>query len=105
MVPAELVERWEAAYRRYRDVSESAASSVATVRIAARAMAVASRDVAVAWRQLSLQPGLPWWILAAVGSAAQSFEFQASDWISRADQLRASDYADATGPLSIVIEP
>jgi hypothetical protein len=99
MVPADLVERWEVAYRRYCDVVESARSSVATARIAARALAVASRDVAVAWRQLGLQPGLPWWALAAVGSAAQAFELQAEEWINRADQTRPVDFGGPTRPL------
>jgi hypothetical protein len=94
MVPADLIERWEAAYRRYCDVS-----SVATVRITARAMAVASRDVAIAWRQISLQTGLPWWTLAAVGSAAQAFELQAGEFFIHADQT--VDHSELTAPLSV----
>lgn len=100
MVPEDLVARWEDAYRRYVEVSVSASSSVATIRIAARAIAVASRDVAVAWRQLGLQPGLPWWVLAAVGAAAQAFEFQAHEWSDRAEQTRPVDYSSLTQPIS-----
>lgn len=84
MVSDQLVQRWELAYRRYGDVSESVAFAVAGDRDVAASMATASWDVAVSWRNLAAEGGIPWWALAAVGAAAQSFEFQARDWNARA---------------------
>jgi hypothetical protein len=86
MVPDKLVERWEAAYRTYSSASKLAASSVAGDRVAARAMAVASWEVAAVWREMESLSDLPWWALAAVGAAAQAVEFQARDWTARASE-------------------
>lgn len=60
MVSDELVQRWELAYRRYGEVSESVASAVAGDRDMAAAMATASWDVAVSWRNLAAEGGIPW---------------------------------------------
>ena len=51
---------------------------------AAREMASASWSVAAAWRQIATATTLPWWILAALESAAAAFESQARDWETRA---------------------
>ena len=85
MVPEDLVQRWEAAYRRYGEASKMSAVSPAGDRDVARAMVLASHDVAVAWRAMESIPDLPWWTLAAVGAAAQAFEFQAREWSVRAE--------------------
>jgi hypothetical protein len=85
MMPEHLVSRWEAAYRQYGQASRSAASSVAGDRNAAQAMASASWEVAAVWREMESLSDLPWWVLAAVGAAAQAFEFQARDWNARAE--------------------
>jgi hypothetical protein len=83
MVPDELVRRWERAYRRY--VEASKASMVAGDQQAARQMALASRQVAVIWQEIDARSDLPWWMAAAVSTAAQAFEFQARDWTARAE--------------------
>jgi hypothetical protein len=85
MLPEQLVQRWETVYRLYGQASKCAADSVAGDPDAARAMASASSDVAEVWREIETLPDLPWWLLAAVGAAAQAFEFQARDWNARAD--------------------
>ena len=46
-------------------------------------MASASWSVAAAWRQIATATTLPWWILAALESAAAAFESQACDWEAR----------------------
>jgi hypothetical protein len=84
MVPDDLVERWQAAYRDYGRASQVVATTEPGNRDAARMMAAASRDVAAGWRVLGEAPGLPWWTSAAVGAAVQAFEFQARDWEARA---------------------
>jgi hypothetical protein len=67
MVAQDLVVAWEDAYRRYEnavgnDVTET------------------SRAVAGAWHELATCADLPWWLSAAVRSAAEAFEHQAADW-------------------------
>ncbi|TDP96223.1 hypothetical protein EV186_104205 [Labedaea rhizosphaerae] len=84
MVPDELVQQWQAAYRSYGHASQMVAMAEPGDRNAARSMAAASRDVAVCWKELGAAPGLPWWTSAAVGAAVQAFEFQARDWEARA---------------------
>jgi hypothetical protein len=39
-----------------------------------------SREVAIAWRSLAESTRLPWWLRAAVYSAAEAFEQQAEAW-------------------------
>lgn len=68
MVAQDLVVVWEDAYRRY----ESAAVG--------NDVTEASRAVAGAWHELATCVDLPWWLSAAVRSAAQAFEHQAADW-------------------------
>ena len=67
MVAQELVVAWEDAYRRY----ESAEGDDVTE---------ASWAVAGAWHNLAACAELPWWLSAAVRSAAQAFEHQAKAW-------------------------
>lgn len=74
MALGERVIVWEDAYRRYQS---SAGPNVV----------VTSRAVASAWRSILQVAELPWWLLAAVGSAAEAFERQAEEW--EADAARA----------------
>ncbi|TNC20984.1 hypothetical protein [Amycolatopsis alkalitolerans] len=71
----QLIEVWEDAYRRY-----CAAAGPNVVET--------SRAVAGAWRQLDTAGELPWWLRAAVRSAAEAFEQQAESW-EAADPARA----------------
>src|SRR3569833_236833 len=75
LAPGHLVEAWEAAYRRYGDLSTRAGDQ-ADGR-PAQALAAASDDVAAAWRDLASQGQLSWWVLAAVTAAIEGFEWQA----------------------------
>ncbi|OLF18923.1 hypothetical protein [Actinophytocola xanthii] len=84
MVSEELVKRWEALYGAYGVASKSVATTEPGDRAVARRMARASADVAAAWREMAAQPGMAWWAVAALGTAAQAFEFQARDWAARA---------------------
>jgi hypothetical protein len=43
-------------------------------------MAAASWAVAAAWRQIAAATRLPWWVLAAIESAAGAFEAQAREY-------------------------
>lgn len=63
MTSEKLVSAWEEAYREYMDPErmEVADTSVA---------------VATAWRELAADTELPWWLYAAVNSAAEAFEHQ-----------------------------
>jgi len=65
-VPEALVRNWEAVYGRYlaaqADRAETARLSV---------------DVAAAWQAIAAIPGLDWWLVAALRTAAEAFERQA----------------------------
>lgn len=87
-VSEDLVRRWEAAYRRYGEASKASAATSASDPDAARAMVITSQEVAWAWRALESALDMPWWMAAAVGAAAQAFEFQARDWAGRAEGWR-----------------
>lgn len=87
-VPERFVRTWEQAYRTYGEASELAALSQHDPRIAQR-MASASRHVASAWRNIATVRDLPWWVLAALESAAEAFEAQSATWASRANSDRA----------------
>ncbi|HVK24987.1 MAG TPA: hypothetical protein VM677_26815 [Actinokineospora sp.] len=84
-VSDELDRRWQAAYRAYEHASAEVARSGADDRGAAHAMAVTSWDVAVLWREIADSPYLPWWVLAAVHSAAETFEHQSREWNARSN--------------------
>jgi hypothetical protein len=77
--------RWVAAYQEYHRVGQTADAS--PCRAAAHAVATASWDVASAWRELEATPGLPWWVAAAVNTAAAVFEEQARAWTAHAKVL------------------
>jgi hypothetical protein len=64
MVVQDLVATWEDAYRRYAGAVEEDVTKT-------------SWAVANAWRELAARTELPWWLSAAVRSAAQAFEHQA----------------------------
>ncbi|OQO93021.1 hypothetical protein B1813_13040 [Saccharomonospora piscinae] len=84
MATKKQVRAWEDAYRRYGTASERVARTRRIDTQAAHDMAAASRDVASAWRSIASGPDLPWWLLAALDSAAQAFEQQSRDWHERA---------------------
>ncbi len=63
MVAEKLVSAWEETYREYMD---GARTDVADTSVA----------VATAWRALAENVELPWWLFAAVNSAAEAFEHQ-----------------------------
>src|SRR5262245_9110727 len=67
MVAQNLVVAWEDAYRKYGHAVENDVTET-------------SRAVAGAWRELAACVELPWWLSAAVRSAAQAFEHQAEAW-------------------------
>src|SRR2546427_4243659 len=77
VTPTELVRAWETAYTRYATAPDTELS-------------VVSREVASAWRDLATVPGLSWWLLSAVLSAAEAFEVQADEWesCSRTQEMR-----------------
>jgi hypothetical protein len=71
---------WETAYRQYGRAWEMTARCGKGDPAAAREMAAASWAVAAAWRQIADATRLPWWVLAAIESAAGAFESQARDY-------------------------
>lgn len=80
MVSEDLIRAWEDAYRRY---GSAAGANVAP----------ASRAVALAWRDIACTSKLPWWVLAAVESAAEAFEDQAEQWEARARKTAKSSWS------------
>lgn len=84
------VRAWEGAYRRYGRAWEGTARSPKGEPATAREMASASWAVAAAWRQIAVVTTLPWWMLAALESAAAAFESQARDWETRAKSQKSS---------------
>ncbi|RLK61168.1 hypothetical protein CLV68_1685 [Actinokineospora cianjurensis] len=70
-MPTELVERWEAAYSRYDGGH-------------LHDMAEVSATVGTLWREMATAvPGSPWWLVAALVTAAEAFEAQSRDWAGR----------------------
>jgi hypothetical protein len=63
MASEKLVSAWEEAYQQYTDAAKA--------NVADTSVAVAS-----AWRALAENTELPWWLFAAVNSAAEAFEQQ-----------------------------
>ena len=80
MASAKSTRVWEAAYRQYGRAWETTARSGKDNPVAAREMAAASWAVAAAWRQIATATTLPWWVLAAIESAAGAFESQAREY-------------------------
>ncbi len=74
---------WEAAYRQYGRAWETTARCGKSDPAAAREMAAASWAVSAAWRQIAAATRLPWWVLAAIESAAGAFESQAREYENR----------------------
>jgi hypothetical protein len=74
------IRAWEAAYRQYGHAWETTARCGKSDPTAARDMAAASWAVAAAWRQIASATRLPWWVLAALESAAGAFESQAREY-------------------------
>ncbi|WP_020670411.1 hypothetical protein [Amycolatopsis nigrescens] len=84
MVELELVQAWESAYRQYTAMSATVNRFPSVDQRLAWEMAAASAAVASAWRALECDGFHPWWLTAAVRSAAEAFEGQAQDWEERA---------------------
>jgi hypothetical protein len=103
MVPENMIERWEAAYRRYGNASRASVNG--GDQSAAREMAEASREVAEAWREMERVSGLSWWVAAALVAAAQAFEAQARDWSARAEFAWPLDVSRQTVRLSTRARP
>jgi hypothetical protein len=82
-VPEQVVRAWEGAYRQYGQVNEMVTRMSADDPVGAWHMATVSWAVANAWREIATVSRLPWWLLAAVESAAEAFEAQARDWEAR----------------------
>jgi hypothetical protein len=82
-VPEQVVRAWEGKYRQYGQVNEMVSRMPTDDPVAAWHMATASWAVANAWREIATVSRLPWWLLAAVESAAEAFEAQARDWEAR----------------------
>ena len=79
-VPEKPIRVWETAYRQYGHAWETTARCGKSDPTAARDMAAASWAVAAAWRQIASATRLPWWVLAALESAAGAFESQAREY-------------------------
>lgn len=69
LVSDELVQRWEALYGRYL---AAPAGGVESARLSA--------EVAAAWREIAAVPGLAWWLVAGLRTAAEAFDRQAARW-------------------------
>ncbi|HEX6355588.1 hypothetical protein [Actinophytocola sp.] len=67
LVDKDPIAAWEHAYRAYENAAETDVAST-------------SRAVAAAWRGLTESTDLPWWLLAAVCTAAEAFDHQAEAW-------------------------
>ena len=88
-VPAELVARWEAAYRRYTELARTARGRRGDV-ASSETLVAASWEVATAWRDIATTAPLPWWTLAALRAAADAFEHQAHHWHAAMDRNEES---------------
>lgn len=78
LVSTKVLSAWEAAYRRYGRASDDMARSPRRDVRAVRELTDPSRAVDFTWRAITSDPQLPWWVVAAVSSAAEAFEEQAS---------------------------
>lgn len=77
LVSTKVIGVWEDAYRRYGRASEVVARCRGGDVAAVQELIAASRAVAGAWRTIAAQAELPWWIVAAIESAAEAFDGQA----------------------------
>lgn len=85
-VPEKSIRAWESAYQQYGRAWETTARCGKSDLTAARDMAAASWAVAAAWRQIASATRLPWWVLAALESAAGAFESQAREYETGSSQ-------------------
>jgi len=76
VMPDALKAALEATYRDYAVVASSPAGTPTERREVARR----SGAVAVVFRDMAAVPGLEWWIMAALATAAEAFQQQAQDW-------------------------
>jgi len=79
----DLTARWELAYDHYRRASEWARRAPENPD-AAKDMARTSWEIAELWRALTGVPGLAWWMVSALRTAANAFDTQAMEWHERA---------------------
>jgi hypothetical protein len=79
VIPADLVARWEAAYFEYTKAVQRVQGEPHSAD-AAQGLARTSWEVAELWRALAGGPGLGWWAVAALHTAANALEHQAHDW-------------------------
>jgi hypothetical protein len=98
LVSAEKVSAWEHAYRRYTQALDVVGCSQDADHGVVDELVSASRLVATAWRAIAVQTELPWWMAAAVESAAEAFDGQADQdqaglglVVSQPRQLRATE--------------
>lgn len=75
-VPEDLVQRWEAVYGLYLSAPAGRAEP-----------ARLSAEVASAWRDIAAVPGLAWWVVAGLRTAAEAFERQAARWSGARHEL------------------
>jgi hypothetical protein len=83
VVPEQVVRAWEGTYRQYAQVNEMVTRMTEDDPVGAWHLATVSWAAAKAWREIATVSRLPWWLLAAVESAAEAFEAQARDWEAR----------------------
>ena len=77
LVPAHLLDAWEAVYRDYASASDRTDPRNVQDR---QVLAQLSARVAVTWRRMAEAPGVEWWLVAAFSTAAEAMEQQARDW-------------------------
>lgn len=92
IAPAELVAEWERAYQQYSQASDWVTNQPDSPQ-AAHATATTSAEVARLWLDLSRLPGLGWWAVAALQTAARTYETQSRDWHDRATPPAAAAIA------------
>lgn len=72
---------WEEAYWKYNEADQRMGNRPPVPELVQEYVSV-TRAVARAWRNLVAERDQPWWVLAAVDSAAEAFETQAREWES-----------------------
>jgi hypothetical protein len=78
VVSEELVQRWQAVYREYIEVDRTQRSAPDYLQTMSRL----SLTVAATWRDMAATPGLEWWLVATLTTAAEAFDRQARAWRS-----------------------
>ncbi|TDV54903.1 hypothetical protein [Actinophytocola oryzae] len=74
-MPMELKAVLENACESYAEIAK-----LPTAQLGGREFARRSAAVAVAWRRMAAVPGLEWWVVGALWTAAEAYELQARDW-------------------------